>query len=287
MGLKFKVNVDGMQKKFDLLTSAMKDLKPSLKEFDQHLKQRIQQRFDQNGPDWPALSDESKERHISKAFRTLERKLGREVWRAAESAEAKSAKLLEREYKKVERKLGGELWRSTNKLENKKTTKSKARQKKRITEKQAALEAFWQYKALQGGVLPEKVASKVASAEKEAHKRTYRALIKRMGTLQELRTYMSGRATSSLSEKLQPRVGRALKKSEKMLGQLHRTFQSTITNKGLVRKSTVPWAYVHNEGNIRVGRGSLIPPRPFIFLDKYDVDILVDILKDRMLLAME
>ena len=104
--------------------------------------------------------------------------------------------------------------------------------------------------------------------------------------MQELRRHIAGTAEESLSARLLPRVVRAQARAEKVLGRVSQSFRSEIKRGGLVRESVIPWAGVHNEGGT-AGHGAKIPARPFLFLEADDVDVLVEMLRERMLLAME
>src|SRR3990167_5463844 len=113
-----------------------------------------------------------------------------------------------------------------------------------------------------------------------------RTLQRRLATVQELRRHIAGTAEESLSARLLPRVVRAQARAEKVLGRVSQSFRSEIKRGGLVRESVIPWAGVHNEGGT-AGHGAKIPARPFLFLEADDVDVLVEMLRERMLLAME
>ena len=113
-----------------------------------------------------------------------------------------------------------------------------------------------------------------------------RTLRRNLATVVELQRHMAGTAEESLSRRLRPRFRRAEESAKKQLGNLAHSFESKITNGTLVRRSRVAWAAVHNEGG-RVGHGARVPARPFLFLEEEDVDVLVEILRNRMLLALE
>jgi hypothetical protein len=49
--------------------------------------------------------------------------------------------------------------------------------------------------------------------------------------------------------------------------------------------SKIPWAGSHNEGDT-VGHGAHLPARPFNYLGPIDFDVLVEILVNRLLIAV-
>lgn len=73
---------------------------------------------------------------------------------------------------------------------------------------------------------------------------------------------------------------------DKLLGRIAASFESVVRDGNLTLRSKVPWAGVHNEGG-SVGHGATVPARPFLFLEERDVDVLVEILRDHMLVAVD
>jgi hypothetical protein len=124
-----------------------------------------------------------------------------------------------------------------------------------------------------------------------------RAIQRRLTTLSEFRrlqaggavdkTLFEGRSAEKQQASLAGRIGRAeARASEKMLGRIASSFRSVIKGGRLTVESKIPWAGVHNDGGTG-GHGANIPARPFLFLEEGDVEVLVAILRDRMLLALE
>jgi phage gpG-like protein len=123
-----------------------------------------------------------------------------------------------------------------------------------------------------------------------------RAVQRRITTRAEFRRLMAGGSSEATlfegasAEKqkasLAGRVGRAeARASEKVLGKIASSFRSTIKSGTLTVESKIPWAGIQNEGG-RAGHGAVIPARPFIFLEAQDVDVLREILVNRMLVAL-
>ena len=85
---------------------------------------------------------------------------------------------------------------------------------------------------------------------------------------------------------LHERFGRAeAQASGRLLGRMASSIASSVRRGSLTVYSRVPWAGIHNEGGIG-GHGAEIPPRPFLFLEPEDIDLLAELLANRMLLAV-
>ena len=127
--------------------------------------------------------------------------------------------------------------------------------------------------------------------------KSMRAIQRRVTTLAEFRriarggtaedTLFEGRTAEKQRASLAGRIGRAeARASEKILGRIAGSIRSTIKAGTLTVESKIPWAGVHNEGG-QGGHGARIPARPFLFLEDDDVGVLVEILRNHLLLAME
>jgi phage gpG-like protein len=75
------------------------------------------------------------------------------------------------------------------------------------------------------------------------------------------------------------------KASERILGRIPASMYSKIAKGTLIVDSKIPWAGSHNEGDV-VGNGARLPARPFNYLEPIDVDVLVEVLVNRMLIAV-
>jgi phage gpG-like protein len=85
---------------------------------------------------------------------------------------------------------------------------------------------------------------------------------------------------------LRERRARAEQKaSERLLGRIPSSMFSKVAKGTLTVDSKIPWAGAHNEGDT-VGHGAKLPARPFNYLEPVDVDVLVEILVNRMLVAL-
>jgi phage gpG-like protein len=85
---------------------------------------------------------------------------------------------------------------------------------------------------------------------------------------------------------LRERKARAeAKASERILGRIPASMYSKVANGTLTIDSKIPWAGSHNEGDT-VGHGAHLPARPFNYLEPIDVNVLVEILVNRMLVAV-
>lgn len=62
MQIKIRVETTGLQKKFDLLVDATKDLKLPLREFGAHLRKKAGSKFQSGGPGWPKLADATEQK---------------------------------------------------------------------------------------------------------------------------------------------------------------------------------------------------------------------------------
>lgn len=238
MNLKLAVDVDGLERKFELLTDSVGDLAPALKTFDQYLALRVKRRFDQGGPGWPPLSREQAVRRAAAARSGLERKLGRDVWRAADKLEA------------VREVASGVP--EDPKAARRKRTAAAALQRRVAT--------LMEYRRLRaGGAGESEFRAKAGFSEKQA-----------------------ARQSASLSA----RAARAERRASRQLGRIADSFKSSIRGGVLTRESEISWAGVHNEGGT-VGRGAEVPARPFLFIEDEDLDVLVETLRNRMLLALE
>ncbi len=124
-----------------------------------------------------------------------------------------------------------------------------------------------------------------------------RAVQRRITTRAEFRRLMAGGSTEATlfegasAEKqkasLAGRMGRARDRAgEKMLGKIAGSFRSAIRGGTLTIESKIPWAGIHNEGG-QAGHGATIQARPFIYLEPQDIDVLVEILRNRMLRVVE
>jgi phage gpG-like protein len=86
---------------------------------------------------------------------------------------------------------------------------------------------------------------------------------------------------------LRERKGRAeAKASQRLLGKMPSSMFSKIANGTLVVGSKFKFAGVQNEG-ATVGHGAKVPARPFNYLEPIDVDVLAEILANRLQLAAE
>ena len=94
------------------------------------------------------------------------------------------------------------------------------------------------------------------------------------------------RRTEKTVAGLRERRARAeAKASERILGRIPASMYSQIAKGTLTVDSRIPWAGSHNEGDV-VGHGAHLPARPFNYLEAIDVDVLVEILVNRMLVAV-
>lgn len=86
----------------------------------------------------------------------------------------------------------------------------------------------------------------------------------------------------SLAGRAQRAIAREVGKP--VLGQWPRTYHVMIEGHRLtlVAATHEHWTQVHNEGGA-AGKGAKEPPRPTIVLDKYDLDVFVDILREHCL----
>lgn len=70
----------------------------------------------------------------------------------------------------------------------------------------------------------------------------------------------------------------------KILGQLPDTVVTRRRRSEIVSRSPVPWSGVHDVGG-RVGRGSTIPARPFVFIAPRTLEVTEELALDLMLTA--
>lgn len=237
MNLTLRVDVGGLERKFELLTDSAKKIDPALRAFDRYLAARVRQRFESSGPGWAPLAPETIEARKSRAAEVLGKKLGRDVRRSEQRYRSKFG-------------------------EHRDDTLSQ--------------------------LLESRVVKKRRSAAA--------AIQRRLTTFAEYRRQLAGgSAEASLFEgrgadrqrvSLAARVQRAeARATGKILGRVALSFKSTVRGGRLTRESKIPWAGVHNEGGA-AGHGATIPARPFLFIEERDVDVLAEILRDRMLLAL-
>jgi phage gpG-like protein len=77
---------------------------------------------------------------------------------------------------------------------------------------------------------------------------------------------------------------RARRRRRGLLGRLPRAWKSYISPEHFKLRNMVRWASVHDEGG-RVGRGSQIPRRQFVFLGRSFVEDATAVWRDRVLRA--
>ena len=75
--LTVKVNIDGIERKFDTLANSAEDLTPALKRMGGYLRQRALAKY--AAQDFPALSDATVQKRAARGLKSLERKLKRDV----------------------------------------------------------------------------------------------------------------------------------------------------------------------------------------------------------------
>ena len=150
-----------------------------------------------------------------------------------------------------------------------------------------------------------KLKNKLAVALEKATKkvrlgggeRSVAAMARRHAALREFERQVSGGKlggkTDLKAAKLEGRiVGMRTKaqtsaiKSTQLLGRLANSIASKINKGSLMVFSRPEWSGVQNDGG-PVGRGATLPPRPFMFLEDDDLDILSDILINHLLLMVE
>lgn len=155
-----------------------------------------------------------------------------------------------------------------------------------------------QVHALAAHRLRSKLARELGRAQRRLRygKGTAAAVDRRYAVLKEFERQVAGgvlgaqtgkdrRLEKSVS-KLHERLGRAeAQASGRVLGRLGSSIASKVKRGSLTVYSKVPWAGVHNEGG-QAGHGAQIPARPFLFLEPEDIDVLAEILVNRMLLAV-
>lgn len=232
MEFTFRVNIEGLERKFTLLADSAKKIDPALRVFDRYLRLRVRSRFEASGPGWPQLAQATLDHRRAAAMVALERKLGRDVRR--------QQKVIARRFGALEQLgLGG--------YEKQRATSARAFQRRLMT--------VAEFRRLQAGG--------AASP-----------------------SLFEGKGADKQKASLEGRVGRAEERAgEKMLGKIASSFRSMIKAGQLTIESEIPWAGIHNEGG-RAGR-SEIKARPFLFLEERDIDVLVEILRNHMLIALE
>lgn len=72
-----------------------------------------------------------------------------------------------------------------------------------------------------------------------------------------------------------------LQASERILGRISASIKSKTARGSADVFSSIDWAGVQNEGGV-VGKGAQLPPRPFMYLTHQDVDVLVEIVNNRL-----
>ena len=76
------------------------------------------------------------------------------------------------------------------------------------------------------------------------------------------------------------------KRARRILGKLPTALKMDVSARALTIKSRVKWAAIHQEGG-RAGRGSKIPPRPFLWASDRLLETIGRIIMDRVLMVAE
>lgn len=74
--------------------------------------------------------------------------------------------------------------------------------------------------------------------------------------------------------------------SGRVLGAIANSIKSTLKRSELTVGSSIPWAGVQNEGGA-VGNRATLPARPFLFLENEDIEMLTEIVENRLAAVFE
>jgi len=236
----FEVNVDGVRRKLSLLAESAKDLNAPLKSYgSNYLRNKVQQRFDEEGPGWADRSDATK----------------------AKLAQGRSTS-------RAEAYLGRKLARETRRAKRKLDTLSTEHGWDREARRQAARSSSGKSSKSMAAIIRSRMAS---VSRRQAVEKVFEAIVSG--------ATIEGKSAERIAGKLKERLGRAEKKGGgPVLGKIAQSFKLTVSKGTLTYGSTIPWAGVQNEGG-PVGNGATLPPRPFAYLTERDLDILVDMLQ--------
>jgi phage gpG-like protein len=273
LGLTIVVEIDGMQRRLQTLVKTVKELEPALRLWDTYYRARVQRRFASEGPGWAPRKEEELARRDarnlgsakSRALYQVERKLHKELRRASHSVDPQTYARRFFVLKEFERLRNGG-------SENLSTIGSLSKADRSILRQRSGIVRSIAYAKSIGDKANEEGQRQRLENFDFAHDQILEAA-------KGLRALRSVRGLAA-------RVERAEARSQgKVLGKIAQSIRSKVSKGAVTVYSAIPWAGIHNEGGT-AGHGAQIKPRPFLFLESQDIDVLQEILINMMLAAV-